>query len=61
MIPAALQSAAYLPVHSCAVGTNLSLTIVSFMFAGVTHSGVSSDDGTDACVVVSVGRAVQQP
>ena len=39
VIPAALQSAAYLPAHSCAAGTKLSLTTVSFMFVGVTHSG----------------------
>ncbi len=52
-MPAALQSAAYEPVQSCEAGTKLSLMIVAFMFFGVTHSGVSSTEGTLTLAVVS--------
>ena len=44
-MPSLVQSAAKLPVHSCAAGTKLSLMTVDSMFAGVTHSGVSRTDG----------------
>src|ERR1022692_736389 len=53
-IPAAVHSALYLPVHSCDAGTNLSLMTVEFIFAVVTHSGVSSTEGTLTCAVVSI-------
>src|SRR5580700_4402672 len=54
VMPAAVQSLAYWPAHSCEVGTKLSLTIVLFMFAVVTHSGTASTDGTLTLDVVSL-------
>ena len=52
-MPAALQSAAYEPAHSCDAGTKLSLMTVAFMFLVVTHVGVKSTDGTLTLDVVS--------
>src|SRR5579862_1157476 len=46
LIPYLLQSAAYLPVQIWLAGTNPSLTTL-IIVCGVTHSGVSSTDGTD--------------
>ena len=53
-MPYFVQSAATDPAHSWLVGTKLSLTIVSTMLDGVTHTGVSSTDGTESLLVGSV-------
>src|ERR1019366_3020405 len=53
-IPAAVQAALYADVQSCDAGTNLSAITVVFIFAGVTHVGTKSTDGTCACSVESV-------
>src|SRR6266487_4511843 len=52
-IPAAWQADLYLAVQSCAAGTKLSAMTVAFMFAVVTHVGLSSTDGTLTLAVVS--------
>src|SRR5450755_1218413 len=54
VIPAAVQAALNVAVHSCAAGTKLSVITVEFMLAGVTHSGVSSTEGTWTCSAESV-------
>ena len=52
-MPAAVQSAAYEPAHSCEAGIQLSLITVEFMFFVVTHFGVSRTDGTLTLAVES--------
>ncbi len=53
-IPAALQAAAYLLVHSWAAGTNLSAMTVEFIFVVVTQVGVKSTEGTAVWVLLSI-------
>src|ERR1039457_1309842 len=53
-IPAAVQAALYLAVHSWAAGTKLSAMTVLFIFDGVTHSGVKSTDATATLAFVSM-------
>ena len=52
-IPASLQAGPNEPAHSCEAGTNLSAMTVAFMFAVVTHSGLSRTEGTSTLLVVS--------
>ena len=54
VIPAAVQSLAYGPAHSCDAGTKLSLITVAFMLAVVTHLGIMSTEGTLTFAVVSL-------
>src|SRR6266704_2777454 len=53
-IPAAVQAALYLAVHSWEAGTNLSAMTVEFIFDVVTQVGVKSTDGTKTWPVVSI-------
>ena len=52
-MPADVQAEEYDPAQSCDAGTNLSAITVDFMFFDVTHTGVSSTDGTWVCDVES--------
>ena len=49
-----MQALAYEPAHSVEAGTNLSAMTVLFMFAVVTHFGVSRTEGTVTFAVVSL-------
>jgi hypothetical protein len=60
-MPAAEQAAAYSRVHSAEAATNLSAMTVEFMFAVVTHSGVSSTERTDLLVCGSVRGQLRRP
>ncbi len=53
-IPAAVHALAKLPEQSWDAGTNLSAMTVEFMFAVVTHFGVSRTEATDCLVCGSV-------
>src|SRR2546427_3103314 len=57
-IPAELQLAAKAPAQSCALSTNLSAITVDAMFFAVTHTGVSSTDGTSTLGVAPVSFVV---
>ena len=59
-MPAAVHVAANEPRHSSLAVTAPSATTVSAMFFVVTHSGISSADGTWVCVSVSSVWSVHQ-